>query len=228
MNSFYKFLGEKLRAHRKTKKMTIKEIAVEINKSIATVSKYEKGEIAIDVETLYKWCSFMNIDVQSLLPQNDASPVNENITRYKKHLFDKLYVYNYRSKGKKFYNAVIECDNKTCNVTMYLFAKDINNYFDCEFLYKGYVIYSDTHTSFVVRNINPPFDLLVLSIPTMSAKNEYIIGLLTSTTTHYENIALKTLVSESPITDTDLLEKKLKLTTEELKLIKATNFFIIE
>ena len=62
----------------------------------------------------------------------------------------------------------------------------------------------------------------------MSGKNGYTIGMLMSTTVHYENIAFKTLVSESPINDVRFLDEKLKLTAEELKNIKATNAFLIE
>ena len=221
-DSFYEILGAKLRAFRKMRKMTIGEIAQEINKSIATVSKYEKGEIAIDIETLFVWCNFMEVDIASLLPKTSTESVNGQITRYQEHLVKRLYVYNYRSKKRNICSAVIECDNHMCKATMYLFVEDIKKYYECEYLYKGDVIYGDTHTNFVLRNSRPPFDLITLSVPTMSGKNGYTIGMLMSTTVHYENIAFKTLVSESPINDVRFLDEKLKLTAEELKNIKAT------
>ena len=209
--SFYQLLGAKLRVYRKLRKMTIKEVSKEINKSVATVSKYEKGEIAIDIETLFLWCDFLGIDIGAVLPNTCSETIDEQIMRYQRHLVERLYVYNYKSKGRKIYTAVIECDNKICKATVYLFVKDIKNYLDCEYLYEGNVIYGDTHTNFVVKNVAPPFDMITLSVPTMSGKNDYTIGILMSTTVHYENIALKTLVSKMPISDTELLEEKLKL-----------------
>ncbi len=227
INTFYQALGTKLRTYRKIRKMTIGEIAREINKSIATVSKYEKGEIAIDIETLFTWCNFMGVNISSLFPDSQTNSVHEQIKRYQKHLFERLYFYNYKGKTRTLCNGVIECDNHTCKVRLYLFAKDIENYFDCEYLYEGSVTYSDAYTNFVVNNVHPPFDMIALSVPTMTGKSEYTIGLLSSTTTRYENIALKTLVSKKPVKDTQLLEKKLKLTSEDLKNIRSSNFFIV-
>ncbi len=36
--------------------------------SIATISKYEKGEIAVALETLIDWCRYLNVVISSLLP----------------------------------------------------------------------------------------------------------------------------------------------------------------
>ena len=46
-------IGKKIRIYRKKQKMTLDELAAVIYKSKATVSKYEKGEISIDISTLY-------------------------------------------------------------------------------------------------------------------------------------------------------------------------------
>ena len=135
-DSFYEILGAKLRAFRKMRKMTIGEIAQEINKSIATVSKYEKGEIAIDIETLFVWCNFMEVDIASLLPKTSTESVNGQITRYQEHLVKRLYVYNYRSKKRNICSAVIECDNHMCKATMYLFVENIKKYLENQ-MYEG-------------------------------------------------------------------------------------------
>ena len=44
--------GRQIREMRKKRGMTLAELAAEIHKSKATISKYEKGEISMDVETL--------------------------------------------------------------------------------------------------------------------------------------------------------------------------------
>ena len=59
-------IGKKIRNFRKNQKMTIEELAKLINKSKATVSKYEKGEIIIDIVTLYEIAVYVNLKV----PQN--------------------------------------------------------------------------------------------------------------------------------------------------------------
>ena len=51
-HSFYETLGLKLRTYRKAKQLTLSDLAKVLNKSLATVGKYEKGEISIDLEVL--------------------------------------------------------------------------------------------------------------------------------------------------------------------------------
>lgn len=46
-------IGRRIRAFRKMRKLTLDELALIIYKSKSTISKYEKGEISIDIETLY-------------------------------------------------------------------------------------------------------------------------------------------------------------------------------
>ncbi|HBF65416.1 MAG TPA: XRE family transcriptional regulator, partial [Clostridium sp.] len=43
-------VGKRIRLYRKLKKLTIEVFAEMIHKSKATVSKYENGEISIDIE----------------------------------------------------------------------------------------------------------------------------------------------------------------------------------
>ena len=46
------YVGQRIQFFRKLKGFTQQQLADAIGKSKATVSKYEKGEISIDVETL--------------------------------------------------------------------------------------------------------------------------------------------------------------------------------
>ena len=64
---FYTTLGKKLRARRRTKHMTLSDLSKKLNKSVATISKYEKGEVLISIDTLVDICQILNIDIASLL-----------------------------------------------------------------------------------------------------------------------------------------------------------------
>ena len=46
-------VGQRIRLYRKMKGLTIETFAGMIQKSKATVSKYENGDISIDIETLF-------------------------------------------------------------------------------------------------------------------------------------------------------------------------------
>jgi transcriptional regulator with XRE-family HTH domain len=68
-------IGKKLHTFRKIKKMTLDDLSQVICKSKSTLSKYEKGEIALDIETLYELAEALQIHVEQLLytPAKPAS-----------------------------------------------------------------------------------------------------------------------------------------------------------
>ena len=47
-------IGKKIRSFRRMRKLTLAELAQLVCKSQSTISKYEKGEISVDIETLYE------------------------------------------------------------------------------------------------------------------------------------------------------------------------------
>ena len=52
---------------RQSRKMTLDELAPAIHKSRATLSKYERGEISIDIDTLYELANLVRDDPQVVL-----------------------------------------------------------------------------------------------------------------------------------------------------------------
>ena len=66
-------VGRRIRLYRKMKNITIEVFAGLINKSKATVSKYENGDISIDIETLFIIANALGISVNQLIDfdQND-------------------------------------------------------------------------------------------------------------------------------------------------------------
>lgn len=64
-------IGARIRLYRKAKKLTLTALSGMIHKSKATISKYETGDIAIDVETLYDIASALDVNIAQLM---DYSP----------------------------------------------------------------------------------------------------------------------------------------------------------
>ena len=58
-------VGQRIRLYRKTKNLTIETFAGMIHKSKATVSKYENGDISIDIETLFTIAQALGVPVTS-------------------------------------------------------------------------------------------------------------------------------------------------------------------
>ena len=63
MGSFSYHVGQRIKKYRKSRGYTIEQFSAMINKSKATLSKYENGTITIDIETLYDIAQALNIDL---------------------------------------------------------------------------------------------------------------------------------------------------------------------
>lgn len=76
MNTINKEVGKKIRNFRKWKGLTVQQLADRIHKSKATLSKYESGDITLDVVTLHQIADSLNIQVEQLLyiEPKQASP----------------------------------------------------------------------------------------------------------------------------------------------------------
>ena len=69
MDQISKIVGTRVRLFRKERGMTAQQMADAIHKSKATVSKYESGDIALDIPTLYEIANILHVQAEELLPQ---------------------------------------------------------------------------------------------------------------------------------------------------------------
>ena len=67
MSSFSNFVGHRIKKYRKSRGYTIEQFSAMINKSKATLSKYENGAITIDVETLYDISNIIDTRFKDLM-----------------------------------------------------------------------------------------------------------------------------------------------------------------
>ena len=67
MSSFSYFVGQRIKKYRKSRGYTIEQFSAMINKSKATLSKYENGTITIDIETLYDIAQALDIDLKCFI-----------------------------------------------------------------------------------------------------------------------------------------------------------------
>lgn len=223
--SFYVTLGQKLRARRRSKHLTLSDLDEKLNKSAATISKYEKGEIFISIDTLVDICRILNIEVSSLLPDTCMTEDPNDVTRYQKYFSECLYLYWFNGEKNKLQKAVLINQKMSFKTTMYYDVADTANYYEANYVYEGKVSYTDSCIDFILSCTEPPFDTLTLRLSSLNRNNSYKVGLLSTISYFYQNIAMKVIVSETPLPEDEQLVSSLRLTTEELKNIKRTNFF---
>ena len=77
MKTLKETIGENLVELRKNKKLTQLELAEKLNYSDKSISKWEKGDVLPDFETLYELCKFYGVSLDYL-----THPVSENKSQY--------------------------------------------------------------------------------------------------------------------------------------------------
>ncbi|MBQ8563015.1 MAG: helix-turn-helix transcriptional regulator [Firmicutes bacterium] len=66
MNELSRHIGSRIRSFRKAQGLTLQQMADRLEKSKATMSKYETGDIILDVETLYAIANLLQIGINQL------------------------------------------------------------------------------------------------------------------------------------------------------------------
>lgn len=93
-------IGKRIKLYRKQQKMTLEDLAACINRSKATVSKYECGAIVLDVETLYEIAGALQVPLSCLMEIPEERADNRAISA-KEMLPSRLYFYIYRDRGTR-------------------------------------------------------------------------------------------------------------------------------
>ena len=118
MENISKYLGSRIRSFRKLRKMTLQQLADAISKSRATVSKYETGEIALDVQTLYEISAALEVPMGKLTdyqPPREETPVNPAPTWNGASPFFKastLYFYFYDGRYQRLKEGLIRINKE--------------------------------------------------------------------------------------------------------------------
>lgn len=226
--SFYRTLGQKIKACRKAKGITLTELADTIHRSPASLSKYESGDVNIAIDALVEICTALNVDIAEFLPATYSDPDNVDILKYKKHFVDQLYIYWYSGDAKKVKSALIENSHPSMKSVLYFDTDTKHMEYQSDFIYHGEVTYSDTCIMFYYTNEEPPFDKIFIRMPLLFHKDHPQMGIMSCISLFYQGVTAKIMVSKKPLTFTPELTKELFISPEEIKELKRSNMLIIK
>lgn len=102
-------VGQRIRLYRKTKNLTIETFAGMIHKSKATVSKYENGDISIDIETLFTIAQALGVPVNQLIDYEEIGEEKGEKGEIIKHNLSKskYYMYFYDGRRSRHWRAML-------------------------------------------------------------------------------------------------------------------------
>lgn len=238
MNEISKHIGNKIRMYRKARGMTLQQLADSIHKSRASVSKYETGEITLDVETLFELSQALHINMNQLTDyQRPASlPEPEKPGTIGKSPFfqaKRLYFYFYDGRYKRLKDGIIDIYESKDRPGDHEASLSISTITptgrSSEVYYTGKVVYSDMliRFSFVNQCNTLEEDLLYIFNPLEI--RDCTGGLLCGiSSADLMPCAFKCLVSLTPKEHTEDFKEQLLIHKKEIRRWQKLNMFIVD
>jgi transcriptional regulator with XRE-family HTH domain len=227
-------VGKKIRTFRKKRNMTVQNLADLIKKSKATVSKYETGEISIDLVTLYAVADALKIHVEQLLyiePQVETYSGSSEPSAFFKNS-SRFYSYIYDGRNNSLMRCVIDvfpqADQPKFKTVFYMNVKNYSNYEDCENTYWGYMEHYDVLTTMTLINQATPVEKIMINILASFMDSDKKWGLMASVSFRpFMPVASKMLFTKTPLAETQELINELKISKEDIRIMKMYNMMAI-
>ena len=238
MSDIKQYVGTRIKNLRKEQKLTLQQLADMIHKSRATVSKYENGEISIDVETLQDIAQALDCDINQLVDYRSKKTVYAPAPREMDgkspfYQADRLYFYYYDGRSNRLKDGVIDINRKDTDMGQHdasFYISYVNadgrsskNY------YSGKAVYSDMlmRFSFVNQYNTLEEDLLYIFNPL--EPRDFTEGLLCGiSSADLMPCAFKCIVTLAPQPLDDKLKQHLLITPQELRRWQKLNMLIVD
>lgn len=232
MNKINQEVGKKIKSFRKSKNMSVQQLADAIYKSKATVSKYESGGISIDIVTLYQIADALNIRVEQLLYYDFREFSNLNIPSTFFKNSNRFFSYIYDGRSKELIRSVIdllpEPDTNRYKTMFYMNVKSFESYQECENTYWGYTEHYDSITTIILKNQATPIENATINILASFLETGKKWGLWSGVSFRpFMPVATKMLFSKTPLVENDELINSLKVSKEDIRLLKMFNMLAV-
>ncbi len=234
MSKITEHVGNRIRRGRKGKGLTIEEFAKMINKSKATVSKYESGSITIDIETLLDIADALDMDLKSLIDYHSPNIRPRPLPQNSFFNQPKFFVYNYDGRIKGIVRSLIELRNSDegtphVDAQMHMGLDESFNKERAQHIFEGTMISYDTITHINLVNQVNSTELLYLCILNPMHANTPAVDILSgiASSPFFAPIASKIIVSKKQIREDSQLFSLLELNKEDSRNLRYYNMMVI-
>ena len=167
MVSLAAHVGNRIRLFRKIRGLTVDHLSSRIQKSKATIYKYESGQIPIDVETLSQIADVLNVEPIYFL---DCPFSKENSTS-RISFFDsnRLYAYYYDGRIRQVVRSLLTFRPNMDDPSVYKasFFMNVVDFVKPElsrYIYSGTLFSHETASYFVLENVTLPIETLTIEL----------------------------------------------------------------
>ena len=234
MSDLTEHIGQRIRLYRRNKGLTLEALAERIHKSKSSVSKYESGDIAVDIETLYEIASALDLDLWRLLDmdQPHRSPFPTQIPTGFFARVNRFYMYYLNKNSSRVVRSVLEINygvSQEYRSILYADVKDYDDLFQCRHLYYGDIQYSDSYVNLVMENQNNPAERVFLNIANPFGQSSVTVGMISGTSSKYMvPISMKLILSQQRMAVDASLQEALRFTKEDLRRVRQTYCFSVD
>ena len=231
MTTLSQAVGARIRLYRQMKKLTLVALSEKIHKSKATLSKYETGEITVDVETLFDIADALKIRPQQLLdiPREDpAAPAPKGGSFFAGR---RIYLYFYDGRSSRIIRNLLETgqDGDAAVATLYYDLPSFRDPEECRNLYVGTAEYFDTVSNFFLASQSNRIEHISLCAANPFDRRSLALGMLSGLSRHpLLPVSIKCILSPGELEENDALKEKLLLSPQDARLIRSMNMFAIK
>ncbi|WMJ77271.1 MULTISPECIES: helix-turn-helix domain-containing protein [unclassified Sedimentibacter] len=227
-NEILQHVGSQIKMFRKIKKMTIDDLAKVISKSKSTVSKYESGEITVDIVTLFDIAKALNINIINLIDYDYGG--NAEIEQV--HIWQSNILHMYLQIGKNISSSVIHLKyddtKKKTTATLYYKVDDNDDLKNCECVYQGYMSHHDNIINFNLKNCLYESESVLINFFVPMKKVDTLSGLISGLSADsIRPTSCKVILTKSPLPFEEQKEL-LQISKEAIKRLKTEHIFMVD
>lgn len=230
-------VGSRIRMYRKSRGMTLQQLADRIHKSRSSMSKYENGEITLDIETLAEIAEVLDVSINVLTDfyttkKQEESPVTYSGNSPFFHA-KRLYFYFYDGRYQRLKDGLIDIRDTKNEEGYHEAVLSISSASpsgrNSEVYYTGKVVYSDMliRFSFVNQWNTLEEDLLYIFNPLdiRDSTDGLLCGISSA---DLKPCAFKCLVTLSPREHTEELRDHLLFSRQEMQRWQRLNMLLVD
>ena len=230
MSLIGKEIGKKIRDFRKMRGLTLEQLAGHVGKTASALSKCENGAVTLDVDSLYALAQALDVQVEQLLcapperpeklPPGEAPAFFSGRSRFYGYLYDGRAGALIRCA----FDVLAEIGKGRRRIAMYMNFADYERYQQSENSYWGFIEHYDAVTNIALVNQDLPMERASLQVLASYLNSETKWALFNGFSTRpMMPIAAKMLLSPRPLTENADLLRSLKISKEDISLLRLYN-----
>ena len=231
MEGLSRRLGNELQRMRKERKITQRQIAERLHKTTACISKYESGDTSMDVESLCEYCAVLHVSpTELLMPFITTEQAVQSAPSLPFYSVPELYLYWHGGVDGSVFSAKMTFLPHAASAVrlgmVFDFCAKNSLLSASKFVFNGEIEFFPSITRVLLRKVNNPFDLILVTAYNAGEGNNYRIGHLTTLTSYYSPMSSKCIISQEMIPTKEDAIRLLQPSKSEVSQLKKSGVFL--